>query len=426
MTTRSVAAAGALRGSVQVPGDKSASHRALLLSALASGRSTITGLSRADDVRATGVIAGQLGAEVTYSESVVTVEGPTLGLRAANEPLDCGNSGTTMRLVAGLVSGIAGTHVLIGDSSLSRRPMDRVAIPLTLMGATVSGQGVSVTAPLKVIGSRELHAIDYHLPVSSAQVKSSILLAGLAATTKVIVREDVRTRSTTEDMLLRAGVSVESTNLADGRIVELEPSRPQATTWIIPGDPSQAAFFAVLGAIHTDAEIEILNIDSSPERNGFIQVLQRMAAQLSISSTDTGISLRSVSSKLTATEILSSEIPSVDEVPALTVAAAAANGVSVFRDMGELRVKESDRFASSMELAAALGCRTWSESDDFFIEGVGGAKHFNSFDFDGRSDHRMVMSSAIAGAAGYGCRITGAQTVSSSYPLFFDDLAALQ
>lgn len=421
-----VESAASLHGVLRVPGDKSASHRALMISALAAGTSTIEGMSLGHDVQATGVIIEQLGAQRTVEDDVVTVDGPVDGLRVADAPLDCGNSGTTMRLLCGLVSGVTGLHHLVGDASLSKRPMNRVASPLGLMGAVIRGHGETVTAPLTVEGRPPLRAIDFRVPSPSAQVKSAILLAGLGADGVTTVREDVRTRTATEDMLRFAGVSVQSDDEGLGRVVTLRPARPVPRRWQIPGDPSQAAFFCVLGLIHRDARIEIVDVDGAPERTGFVGVLQRMGGDLVRSTDGSRDSLTSVSSTLVATEILASEIPSVDEVPALAVAAAAARGVTSFRDMGELRLKESDRFEGSMALARAVGCHVWSEGDDFFIEGLANAEAFGDFEIAAGLDHRIVMSAAVAGTAGKGCSIAGADTVQSSYPHFFRDLASLR
>jgi 3-phosphoshikimate 1-carboxyvinyltransferase len=422
---REVKGVASLRGRVRVPGDKSTSHRALLIAALASGESVIEGLSSGHDVQATAVIVGQLGATVHARGKFVHVVGPDDGLRACEGSLDCGNSGTTMRLLAGLVSGVEGSHQLVGDPSLSVRPMDRVARPLTQMGAVIHGQGDRVTAPLRVQGRGTLRAIDYRVPVASAQVKSAILFAGLHAQGATTVREDVRTRRTTEDMFRTSGIEVESSDLDAGRVVVLQPGRPKASTWRVPGDPSQAAFFCVLGAIHPDATIEVADIDASPERTGFVSVLERMGGALSMAGDSNSVSLRATSSSLVGVEVLAREVPSVDEVPILAVAAAAASGVSAFRDMGELRLKESNRFEGTIDLVRRLGCRAWHEGDDFFIEGLDSARTFEPFEIDARLDHRMVMAAAVAGSAGNGCVIRGAATVSSSYPGFFDDLSVL-
>jgi 3-phosphoshikimate 1-carboxyvinyltransferase len=424
VSTARVEAFGRLRGDVRVPGDKSTSHRALMVSALANGESTIRGLSRGRDVAATAQIMQQLGATFAEEDDVVSASGPGDGLRASDAPLDCGNSGTTMRLLAGVVSGVPGTHELVGDASLSQRPMDRVAEPLTLMGSSVRGQGDRLHAPLHVLGTHALRGIDYDVPMASAQVKSAILFAALGASSPTTVVEHVRTRPTTEEMFTRAGVALVSIENGLGRSVTIQPGRPLARNWQVPGDPSQAAFFAVLGCIHSDADIEVLDIDSAPERVGFLGVLRRMGATMALRGESmTSFTVRS--SQLTATEVLASEIPSVDEVPVLVVAAAAAEGRSVFRDVGELRVKESDRFEGSLDLATKLGCRAWSEGDDLFVEGLGSATRFAAFEIDAGLDHRMVMASAVAGSAGAGCAIEGAETVASSYPNFFVDLERL-
>ncbi len=422
---RRVARALSVHGDLRVPGDKSTSHRALMISALAHGQSTIEGLSHGEDVKSTSRIMQQLGATVTSDDEIVTVAGPEEGLRASERELECGNSGTTMRLLCGVVSAIEGSHRLVGDASLSRRPMDRVATPLSLMGASIKGEGHRLTAPLEIIGTSALRGIDYRVPTPSAQVKSAILFAGLHASGETIVRESVRTRTTTEEMLRDAGISVSSTDLDAGRVVVLSAGRPRPRSWRVPGDPSQAAFFCVLGAIHDDAHVVIHDVDISPERIGFIGVLQRMGARVQLDSFEGRGQITVDSSSLTATEIHAHEIPSVDEVPILAVAAAAARGVSVFRDMGELRVKESDRFKGSMMLASLVGARVWSEGDDFFVDGLASARAFSSFNVDAGLDHRIVMSAAVAGSAGSGCAILGAETVSSSYPGFFDDMASL-
>ena len=424
MTATVVTPRPRLRGVARVPGDKSASHRALLLSALADGSSRLGGLSQGDDVRATRSIIEQLGATWRVEDDVLVVTGPAGGLLASSRALDCGNSGTTMRLVAGVVAGVSGSHELVGDASLSTRPMDRVAVPLRMMGAIVEGHGTRITAPLRITG-RALRGISYEVPVPSAQVKSAILLAGLSAVGDTVVHERLRTRTTTEVMLARAGVTVETVDVSAGRRVTLHPGRVRATEWRVPGDPSQSAFFAVLGAIHPDAEIEVASIDDAPERIGFVHVLRRMGANVTLASDSLGVTLRASRSTLRATTIESSEIPSVDEVPALTVAAAAAEGVTVFRSMAELRVKESDRLAGAVALARSLGARSWADGDDFFVDGVGDASRFASFTYAATLDHRMVMAAAIAGAAGHGCEIEDSETVSTSFPSFFDELAQL-
>ena len=419
-----VAPLARVRGSIRVPGDKSYSHRAVLLAALAEGRSSLRGLSAGADVAATLDAVARLGARVEPEGDRWWVSGPAGGLRASAAALECANSGTTMRLLCGVVAGLAGTHRLVGDASLSRRPMDRVAAPLERMGARVRGEGPSLHAPLVVEGGA-LSGVEYHVPVPSAQVKSAVLFAGLRASGSTTVVESVRTRTTTEDAMREAGLDVAVAPEGPGRRVTLSPGRPNPRAWAVPGDPSQAAFFAVLGAIHEDASLEVVSLDAAPERVGFVEVLARMGARVALHDHGTYHSLSALSSTLVATEVHSHEIPSVDEVPILTVAACAAEGITAFRSMAELRVKESDRFAGSLALARQLGAAAWAEGDDFFVEGLGAARRFAPFTLEAALDHRMVMAAAVAGAAGRGCVIEGADTVASSYPHFFRDLALL-
>jgi len=419
---RQIEPALSLRGEVRVPGDKSTSHRALMISALANGTSSIEGLSSGEDVASTSIMLQTMGAVREDKDEQVFITGPTEGLHVSSSDLDCGNSGTTIRLMTGIVSGIEGIHTLMGDASLSKRPMDRVAKPLEMMGSNVSGQGEHVTPPLKITGSTNLVGIEYYVPKASAQVKSAIIFAGLFASGPSTIHEDVRTRSATEEMLRKAGINIESVDVGQGRSVTVHPGRPKSAHWVVPGDPSQAAFFAVLGLVHRDAQIHVHSIDSSAERIGYVSVLQRMGGNLTID--DAG--LTASSSKLLATDIHASEIPSVDEVPALSVAAAAATGVTSFLDMGELRLKESDRFQGSMRIASLLGCKVWSEGDSFYIEGLGDASAFQEFMIDSGLDHRIVMSSAVAAISGNGGKITGVSTVASSYPNFFEHLDSLR
>jgi len=412
--------------SLRVPGDKSISHRAVLLGALAPKISTIRGLSHGEDVANTVTIVRQLGATVTVGGDVVRIEGRLDGLHGSTTPLQCGNSGTTMRLLLGYLAGIAGEHELHGDPSLSRRPMDRVAEPLGRMGVVVRGRGPKQTAPLHVTSSGVTVAIDYDMPVVSAQVKSAILLAGLVADGPTTVREATPTRTNTEDMLEYCGVRV-STRMVDRvRCVTVWPGRPGARDWTVPADPSQAAFFVVLGLIHPRADVRLEGIYAAPERTGFLRVLARMGGRLDYDADAPSTDVRARSSSLQATTIESFEIPSVDEVPILVVAACAATGVTRFRDVAELRLKESDRFAKSLELATALGANAWAEGDDLVVEGVGDARAFGYFHLDAELDHRMVMAATVAGLCAKGCEIDGGEWVASSYPSFFDDVSSLR
>ncbi len=416
-----------LRGEVRTPGDKSISHRALLFSALANGKSRVRGASNGHDVLATRHIIEQLGARVIDGDHELIIEGPRDGLRASPDELDCANSGTTMRLLCGALGAVEGSHLVVGDESLSRRPMDRVAEPLSRMGLEVAGAGSRVLPPLTVTrDAGQLRAIDYVVPVPSAQVKSAILLAALSGDGPSRVTELTKTRANTEEMLLECGIELTSSDVDEGRIVTLQPGRPHAHEWDVPGDPSQAAFFVVLGLISSDAELTVAHLYGGAERNGFVGILERMGASLTRRIVDGCLYLDVRSSSLSATTVESREIPSVDEVPILAIAAAAATGTTRFSDVGELRIKESDRFSGTIELINALGARATPEGDDLVVQGLGSADAFSAIDFTGALDHRMIMSAAVAASAGNGGTLNNVASVASSYPDFFKDLAELR
>ncbi len=423
----SVTGGSPLNGTVVVPGDKSISHRALLLAALAEGESTITGLSTGDDVHRTRAAVAALGARVTEEGGTVTVVGGRSLLRAPDAPIDLGNSGTAMRLLAGVVATLLGTTVLTGDESLRGRPMDRVAVPLRLMGATVAGQGDRCLPPVSITGG-ELHGIEYTPPMASAQVKSAILLAALAASGETVVREPVATRAHTEEMLDAAGAEIDVEWEGAAKVIRVRKSTPGCGAYTVPGDPSQAAFWTVGATIIPGSLVTVAGITLSPERLGFTGVLRRMGGSVEVEEGEGGTgSLTSYTCALHGTEVDASEIPSLDEVPILAVAAATALGTTRFRDVGELRVKESDRLAGTVELVQAFGGRAYAEGDDLVVEGTGGALH--PARIDARSDHRMAMAAAIAGAvcpAGAGATIIdGWDAVETSYPGFAEELDRL-
>jgi len=421
----SIGASASLAGEIRPPGDKSISHRALLLSALAVGSSTIDGLSGGADVGRTATIVGQLGASLKISShGLVEIEGG--GLRSSSRELDCGNSGTTMRLVMGVLAGIDGRHQLVGDASLSRRPMDRVAEPLELMGAQVEGRGPTCTAPL-ILNGGPLRSIVYDVPVPSAQVKSAILFAALSADGPSTLRESVRTRRHTEEMMLEAGVELRVVDESDSSVVTLIPGPVNPRRWVIPADPSQAAFFAVAGALSETGPVVLEGLYAGPARSGFLAVLSRMGAIVeSRPDVDARLDVTVWPAPLHATDVESEEIPSLDEVPVLAIAAAAATGITRFSDVAELRIKESDRLSKTIELAVGLGARAWSEDDNLFIEGLGSARHFSHLDIDAEGDHRIAMAAAIGGAVGCGATIDGFDSILTSYPAFLDDLDSLR
>ena len=395
-----------------------------MLASLATGRSEIRGLSSGLDVLATMQIMHQLGAVIESDGELVQVVGSGK-LSASSSPLDCGNSGTTMRLMAGICSGIAGDHVLIGDASLSKRPMDRVAVPLGKMGARLSGTGERLTPPLSVHGG-VLQGLAYEVPEPSAQVKSAILLAGLFANGITEVTEHLRTRAHTEEMLVEAGVSVTSTDVGNGRVVRLLPSMPLPRQWVVATDPSQAAFTIVAGVLAQRGEVVVRDLYAGPERIGFLGVLRRMGADLTVEEHEGRLNVIARPSELQGTTIHSSEIPSVDEVPILAIAALRALSPTRFVDVGELRLKESDRLSATANLVRSLGGEATIEGDDLLIE-PSEAKVVEAH-IDPLHDHRLAMSAAIGALSaveGSSVAILETECIATSYPMFFADLAAL-
>ncbi|HXQ43742.1 MAG TPA: 3-phosphoshikimate 1-carboxyvinyltransferase [Acidimicrobiales bacterium] len=413
-----------LVGTVAVPGDKSISHRALLLAAVAEGTSVVRGLSDGDDVRRTADAVTALGARIDGSR--VTGGGDVIGAPAG--PLDVGNSGTTIRLLAGLVAGWDFTVVMGGDASLSRRPMDRVAVPLRLMGATVEGGGERCFPPITVRGGN-LRAIDYTPPMASAQVKSCVLLAGLRAAGETIVREPVLTRRHTEELLALCGAAVDEEDDDGTHVVRLRGGDLEPFEVDVPGDPSQAAFWVVAACVVPGSEITMERVYVGPGRRGFLDVLLRMGADVDedavtgpgdLAATAT---VQARSGPLRATTVEAGEITGLDEVPVLAVAAARAEGTTVFHGVGELRVKESDRLAAVVSMVRAFGAAAEADGDDLVVHG---APALTAGTFDAGRDHRMAMAAAVAGmavAAGKGpSLISGFESVVTSYPRFADHL----
>jgi 3-phosphoshikimate 1-carboxyvinyltransferase len=414
-----------LVGGVDVPGDKSISHRALLLSALAEGTSCITGLSGGDDVTRTRRAIEALGAVVTDDGALATVEGGRSRLSAPSSTIDLGNSGTGMRLLAGVVSTIPGTTRLTGDDSLRSRPMDRVADPLALMGATVVGEGERCLPPLAVTG-RALRGIDYTPPMASAQVKSALLLAGLHAEGETVIREPIATRAHTEEMLAEAGADIDVEPWGDGRVVHLQPSTLRTRSWEVPGDPSQAAFWVVAGAVVPGSRVTVDQVQLGAERLGFLHVLIRMGADVTLHDVGGDVGTITASfSTLVGTTVEATEIPSLDEVPILAVAAMVADGPTRFSDVGELRFKESDRLEGTARLVRAFGGLATVEDDDLVVHG-GTVPTPGTVDSDG--DHRMAMAAAVAAAVvtseGQSI-IRGWEAVATSYPGFAETLDRL-
>jgi 3-phosphoshikimate 1-carboxyvinyltransferase len=415
----------ALRGRVRVPGDKSISHRALLLAAQAEGRSRLTGLSDGDDVIRTAAAIGALGAEVEgRGPGTVHVGGGRTRLHEPEGVIDVGNSATGMRLLAGFVASFDWLTVLQGDASVARRPMARVVEPLRRMGARVDGRQGATLPPLVVRGGR-LTGIDYTPPVASAQVKSAVLLAGLGAAEDTVVREPVLTRTHTEELLSACGAKVEVTPDGHGQVVRLRPSTLSPLTLDVPGDPSQAAFWVVAASIVPGSEVVVEQVYVGPGRSGFLDVLVRMGAVVELQwRGDTTADIVARHASLRGTEVTSAEIPGlVDEIPVLAVAAAMADGETTFRGLTELRVKESDRVATVGSELSALGARVDIVGDDLVV--VGGTP-LRGTGVRSHGDHRVAMAMAVAGlAAQGGTRVEGWDAVATSYPGFVAQLGKL-
>ncbi len=435
-----------LRGELTVPGDKSISHRALMFALLADGESRIRGAGDGADVRSTAGIVQALGAAVERAmDGAGNVEyrvaSPGFaGLTTPPGALDCGNSGTSLRLFAGILAGAAVTATLDGDGSLRGRPVARIIEPLRAMGATLAGRNGDTLPPVLVTGHAGLTAIDWTPPVPSAQVKSAILLAGLHASGTTRVHEHVATRDHTERMLRARGIAVRSaTEGADGAVIEIDGGATvRAVDSAVPGDPSAAAFWLVAGALHPDAELTLTGIGISPTRRGLLDLLLRMGARIeerrhSVVDPAEGddeareptADLVVRSSELRAIDVSPAEVAgAIDEIPILCLAATQARGRTTIRGAGELRHKESDRLTGIASGLAALGARIRIVGDDLVIDG--GAALVGA-PTDSLEDHRLAMTFAIAGLIARGRTTVGRPASAAvSYPAFFQDLERIR
>ena len=424
---------GTLAGTVQVPGDKSISHRALLFGAIAEGETRIEGLLPAEDPLSTAACLRAMGVEVSPIQAgqPVTVRGAGLdGFQEPGDVLDCGNSGTTMRLMLGLLAGRVGRHfVLTGDGSLRGRPMRRVGAPLAQMGAQIHGRGDGNFAPLAVMG-QPLRGTTIHTPVASAQVKSAILLAALTADGPTTVIEPAQSRDHSERMLRAFGAEL-SVGGAGNTVVTLTPGqRLKGQVVVVPGDISSAAFWLVAGAITPGAEITVQNVGLNPSRTGILEVLEQMGAQISVlnrrdvAGEPVG-DLRVCHGPLQAFEIGGDLIPRlVDEIPVLAVAACCAGGISRIHDAEELRVKETDRLAVMARQLGAMGGRIEEFADGMTISGC---TELHGAEVDSETDHRVAMSLAVAAGIAQGDTLLHRpEAAAVSYPGFWDDLARLK
>ncbi len=424
---------GSLRGVVRVPGDKSISHRALLFGAIAEGSTRIEGLLPAEDPLSTAACLRAMGVGVSEirAGAVVSVEG--VGLDGFQEPLDvldCGNSGTTMRLMLGLLAGRAGRHfVLSGDSSLRLRPMRRVGAPLTQMGAAIHGRRDGNFAPLAVLG-QPLRGTTIHTPVASAQVKSAILLAGLTAEGPTTVIEPAQSRDHSERMLRAFGAQLEVGGPGHTRVTLTPGGRLRGQTVVVPGDISSAAFWLVAAAITPGAALTVENVGLNPSRTGILEVLEQMGARLEVlnprdvAGEPVG-DLRVSHGPLRAFTIGGELIPRlVDEIPVLAVAACCAEGISRITDAAELRVKETDRLAVMARQLGAMGARIEAFEDGMAITG---STELGGTAVDSETDHRVAMSLAVAAGIARGDTVLHRpEAAAVSYPGFWDDLARLR
>lgn len=443
--SRSILPAARLRGEPRLPGDKSISHRALLLAALAEGRSRVGGAGDGRDVRAMAGIVAALGASVErVREDGLNVDYKVTspGVDGLHEPegvLDCRNSGTSLRLCSGVLAGLPFFSVLDGDASLRSRPVARIIEPLRSMGAALYARRSDSLPPLVVIGRSQLRAIDFTTRVPSAQVKSAILLAGLRAEGRTTVREAVATRDHTERMLRSRGIEV--------RREPAESSGGGSVAWMLEGgarlrpfdervpvDPSAAAFWLVAGAIHPDAELTLRGVGVNPTRRAAIDFLVRMGARIQETALgdapagDVGEPLADFtvrSSELAAIDLGPEEVAAaIDEIPILCLAATQARGETTIRGAGELRNKESDRIAGIAAGLAALGARIAVDGDDITITGPTPLAGAATGTLD---DHRLAMTFAVAGLIARGTTtIDRAESAAVSYPSFFLELERLR
>ena len=409
-------------GIVRPPGDKSISHRVLMLAALARGTSELRGLLTGADVKSTARVLRQLGAMISPIREGAPVRVARSPLTAPRSPLYCGNSGTTARLMVGILAGQRFAATLTGDASLRRRPMRRVTEPLRQMGAAITERGDGL--PLTIRGGR-LRGLTYQSPVASAQVKSAILFAGLTGKVPVTIHEPYRSRDHTERLFAHLGLGIHE---RDGAIVFEPSSHSNIPTFqlSVPGDPSSAAFLVAAAVLAEEGELLIENVGVNPTRTGFLVVLERMGAHVErVNLRDEGgepvADLVVRPAQLKGTEVPASEIPTlVDEVPVLAVLASRARGATVFREVGELRVKESNRLELVAANLRAVGARAEARGSDLHVAGGDRPPRGR---VETASDHRLAMAFAVLGTLpGSDVKLSEKKSVAISYPSFFRDL----
>ena len=431
--SRDVSRPASLGGVLSVPGDKSISHRSLILNAIAKGDALVQGLSGGEDVISTMHCLQALGVNIepAGTPGSYRVKGRGPQLEEPSDILDAGNSGTSMRLLSGILASQSFVSVITGDGSLRERPMQRIVQPLKQMGAQIMGRRNDSLAPLVVRGGG-LRGIEYDLPMASAQVKSAIMLAGLSAAGETVIHQPALSRDHTERMVSAMGGKIEE----NGLDLVIHPATLQAVDIIVPGDISSAAFWMVLGLCHQDSRILIRGVGMNPSRTGIVDVLQEMGSGGGLQLVDQRIEggepvadILVTPAELHGIEIGGDLIPRMlDEVPILAVAACFASGDTVIRDAAELRVKETDRIATTVEELSRLGASIEAREDGMIIHGrgTGGTGKLNGAECQSHGDHRLAMSLAVAGLlAGGETTVHGAADASVSYPEFWRDLDLL-
>jgi len=417
---------GSIKGELLPPGDKSISHRSVIFGSLAKGESVFTHFLNSEDCHRTLTVFQEMGVKTRMEDDKLMIHGVGLkGLKSPGSSLDMGNSGTSARLLLGILAAQSFSSKVVGDDSLSKRPMDRVVEPLRLMGANIQGRDKGKYLPLE-IHEAKLKGIHYKLPVPSAQVKSCLLLAGLYAEGKTEIEEPIISRDHTERALHAFGADYTK----EGNVHRVHPFRHlEATSYEIPADISSAAFFIVGALISKNSQIRLKNIGLNMSRIGLLSVLKRMNADIRIENINKGPEpmgdLIVSSSQLKGVRVEKEEIPLlVDEIPILTLAASLAEGETVITGAGELRVKESDRIATMVQNLKAVGARAEELKDGFRIKGV---EKLKGGEIQSFGDHRVAMAFAIAGLAGTEpITIDDCRCISTSYPNFFEDLKKLK
>ena len=417
---------GHLNGSIRVPGDKSISHRSIIFGSLAEGVTKVYDILRGEDVLSTMQVFRDLGVKIEDKDGVITIQGVGMdGLKAPKNALDMGNSGTSIRLISGVLAGADFEVEMFGDDSLSKRPMNRVTLPLKRMGVSISGQTERDLPPLHLRGTKHLTPIHYELPIASAQVKSALIFAALQAQGQSVIVEKECTRNHTEDMLRQFGGDL----TVDGKKITVQgPQKLSGQEVVVPGDISSAAFWLVAGLIVPNSRVELKNVGINETRTGIIDVIRAMGGKLEITEIDSvakSATLTVETSDLKGTEIGGSLIPRlIDELPIIALLATQAEGVTIIKDAEELKIKETDRIQVVADTLNSMGAAITPTADGMIIKGKSTlhGTRVNTF-----GDHRIGMMTAIAALLVLDgeVELDRAEAINTSYPSFFEDLETL-